>query len=156
MAAGFFIGTPEQNDRYLFHLVQELAIVIVSIDYRLAPEHPFPTPLYDCYTALQWVHTHAEKLGIDPNRIAIGGESAGGGLAASLAQLAHDRGEIHPVFQLLVYPMLDDRTTLRTDMMDTEWIAWSNRKQPLGMGDLSSPTLWVRKCTGLCCRLPAH
>jgi acetyl esterase/lipase len=129
---GFFIGTPEQNDPFLFHLVQELSIVVVSIDYRLAPEHPFPTPLYDCYAALKWVQTHPELLGIDSNRIAIGGESAGGGLAASLAQLAHDRGEIHPVFQLLVYPMLDDRTTLRTDMMDKEWIAWSIENNRLG------------------------
>jgi acetyl esterase/lipase len=129
---GFFIGTPEQNDPYLFHLVQELASVVVSIDYRLAPEHPFPTSLYDCYTALQWVHRHAELLGIDTNRIAIGGESAGGGLAASLAQLAHDRGEVHPVFQLLVYPMLDDRTTLRTNMMDNDWIAWSVENNRLG------------------------
>jgi acetyl esterase/lipase len=129
---GFFIGTPEQNDAFLFHLVQELSIVVVSIDYRLAPEHPFPTPLYDCYAALKWVQTHPQLLGIDSNRIAIGGESAGGGLAASLAQLAHDRGEIHPVFQLLVYPMLDDRTTLRTDMMDKEWIAWSIENNRLG------------------------
>jgi acetyl esterase/lipase len=129
---GFFIGTPEQNDAFLFHLVEELAIMVVSIDYRLAPEYPFPTPLYDCYTALQWVHTHAEMLGMDTNRIAIGGESAGGGLAASLAQLAHDRSEVHPVFQLLVYPMLDDRTTLRTDMIDTEWIAWSIENNRLG------------------------
>jgi acetyl esterase/lipase len=141
---GFFIGTPEQNDAFLFHLVEELAIMVVSIDYRLAPEYPFPTPLYDCYTALQWVHTHAEMLGMDTNRIAIGGESAGGGLAASLAQLAHDRSEVHPVFQLLVYPMLDDRTTLRTDMIDTEWIEnrWSffNSGETTIVWDGSSPT----------------
>jgi acetyl esterase/lipase len=129
---GFFLGRPEQNDLYMFHLVQELGIVIVSVDYRLAPNHPFPTPLEDCYTALKWVHHHAELLKIDPNRMAIGGESAGGGLAATLAQLAHDRGEVHPAFQLLVYPMLDDRTALRTDRSNTEWLTWSIDNNRLG------------------------
>lgn len=129
---GFFLGRPEQNDPYLFHLVQELGIVIVSVDYRLAPDHPFPTPLDDCYAALKWVSNHAELLRIDPKRVAIGGESAGGGLAATLAQLAHDRGEVHPVFQLLVYPMLDDRTILSPGMSNSEWLTWSIENNRLG------------------------
>jgi acetyl esterase/lipase len=85
---------------------------VVSVKYRFAPEHPFPAALEDCYAALGWLHENAEKLGVDRGRIAIGGESAGGGLAAALAQLAHDRGELPVCFQLLVYPMLDDRTAL--------------------------------------------
>jgi acetyl esterase/lipase len=77
------------------------------VDYRLAPEHPYPAPLEDCYSALTWL---AGLPAVDPARVAIGGASAGGGLAAALALLARDRGEITPVLQLLAYPMLDDRS----------------------------------------------
>jgi acetyl esterase/lipase len=84
--------------------------VVVSVDYRLAPETTHPGPVEDCYTALKWLHEHAESLGVDPTRIALSGESAGGGLAAALALLTRDRGEIRLIHQHLVYPMLDDRT----------------------------------------------
>ena len=77
------------------------------MDYRLAPEHPYPAPLEDCYSALTWL---AGLPAVDPARIAIGGASAGGGLAAALALLTRDRGEVTLPAQLLVYPMLDDRT----------------------------------------------
>jgi acetyl esterase/lipase len=129
---GLIIGSPELNDRHLFHLVQELGIVVVSVDYRLAPQHPFPMPLDDCYAALKWVHANGKVLGIDPNRIAIGGESAGGGLAASLVQLAHDQGEIHPIFQLLIYPMLDDKSALLTDVPHTELLTWTQKNNRFG------------------------
>jgi acetyl esterase/lipase len=81
--------------------------VVASVDYRLSPEHPFPEPLEDCYSALSWLVDHPA---VDPARVAIGGGSAGGGLAAALALLVRDRGLIAPVRQLLRYPMLDDRT----------------------------------------------
>ena len=84
--------------------------VVVSVDYRLAPETCYPGSLEDNYAALKWVHAHAEELGIDRSRIAVGGESAGGGHAASLAIHARDRNEVPIVFQLLIYPQLDDRT----------------------------------------------
>jgi acetyl esterase/lipase len=84
--------------------------VVVSVDYRLAPETRYPGSLEDNYAALKWVHAHAAELGIDPNRIAVGGASAGGYHAASLAIQARDRNEVPIVFQLLVYPALDDRT----------------------------------------------
>jgi acetyl esterase len=84
--------------------------VIVSVDYRLAPETPFPGPVDDCYAALCWTFDHAAELGIDPARIALMGDSAGGGLAASLALLARDRGGPQACAQVLVYPMLDHRT----------------------------------------------
>lgn len=129
---GLIIGSPEQNDRAMFHIVRHAECVVVSVDYRLAPNHPFPTPLDDCYAALKWVHAHAETVGIDPNRIAIGGESAGGGLAASLVQLAHDRGEIHPLFQLLIYPMLDDRSAIRTDVAQVELLTWTPQNNRFG------------------------
>ncbi|KAG6355742.1 hypothetical protein INS49_003707 [Diaporthe citri] len=84
---------------------------ILSIDYRLAPENPFPTPLEDCWAALAWIRSSAAELGIDPKRIALFGESAGGGLAAALAMVARDRGFSPPLSkQILIYPMIDDRT----------------------------------------------
>jgi acetyl esterase/lipase len=109
-----------------------LGITVFSVDYRCAPEHPFPAGLEDSYSALKWVVSHSQELGVDAKRIAIGGESAGGGLAASLVQLAHDRQEIKPVFQLLVYPMLDDRTVLRTDLDDRCYIAWNQKSNGFG------------------------
>ena len=90
-----------------------LDVVVVSVDYRLAPEHPYPTPLEDCFAAFEFLHRHAGELGIDPARLVIGGQSAGGGLAAALTLLVHDRKRPAPTLQLLVYPMLDDRTVLK-------------------------------------------
>lgn len=127
---GFLIGAPEMGQPFGGRVAKELGVLVVSVGYRLAPEHPFPAPLEDCYTGLRWVHDHADELGIDRDRIAVGGESAGGGLAATLVQLAHDRGEVPVCFQLLVYPMVDDRTTLRDDHGTTGVVGWdpgSNR-----------------------------
>lgn len=129
---GMIIGSPQQNDRAMFDLVRELGIVVVSVDYRLAPQHPFPAPLDDCHAALKWTHANPHVLGIDPERIAIGGESAGGGLAASLAQLAHDEGVVRPAFQLLVYPMLDDLSSLRTDVPHSNLLTWTPRNNRFG------------------------
>lgn len=92
--------------------VQRTGVQILSIDYRLAPEHPYPTPLNDCWAALQFVYANAERLHIDPSRIAVKGESAGGGLAAALTIRARDLALSPPIAkQILIYPMLDDRTT---------------------------------------------
>ncbi|RBQ67732.1 hypothetical protein FVER14953_14122 [Fusarium verticillioides] len=91
--------------------VSATGVPMLSVDYRLAPEHPFPVPLEDCWSALLHVQTNAASLGLDPNRIAIMGESAGGGLAAAIAILARDRDLSPPLAkQILIYPMLDDRT----------------------------------------------
>jgi acetyl esterase/lipase len=89
---------------------ERLDCVIVTVEYRLAPETPFPGSLEDNYAALKWLHAEAASLGADPSRIALAGESAGGGHAAILAIAARDRGEVPVIFQSLVYPMLDDRT----------------------------------------------
>ncbi|CAG7950867.1 unnamed protein product [Penicillium nalgiovense] len=91
--------------------VSQTGIQILSIDYRLAPENPYPVPLEDCWVVLQWIQTNAERLSINAARIAVMGESAGGGLAAALTLLARDR-ELSPPLakQILIYPMLDDRT----------------------------------------------
>lgn len=88
----------------------ELACAIVSVDYRLAPEHRFPAAIEDCYAGLGWLFANADAMGVDRTRIGVMGESAGGGLAAALALLARDRGEYRLTFQHLIYPMLDDRT----------------------------------------------
>nr|WP_221220123.1 alpha/beta hydrolase [Mycolicibacterium sp. BK634] len=104
---GYVIGTAAQDDLLCRRFVKELGITVAAVDYRLAPEHPYPVPLEDCYTALQWL---ARLPGVDADRIAIGGASAGGGLCAALALLARDRDGVKPVFQVLVYPMIDDRS----------------------------------------------
>jgi acetyl esterase/lipase len=101
------MGSARQEDVFCRKLSNLLGITIAAVDYRLAPEHPFPTPLEDCYTALSWV---SRQEWADSSRLAIGGASAGGGLAAALAQLVRDRGEIRLALQMLVHPMLDDRT----------------------------------------------
>ena len=129
---GYVMGMPEQDDIYVLPFVREVGLVVVSVDYRLAPDNPFPVPLEDCYAALQWMTAQAEISSIDPNRIAIGGSSAGAGLAAALAQVAHDRGEINPVLQLLVYPMLDDRTGARKDIEPKAHVVWNNTSNQFG------------------------
>ena len=112
---GFVAGKAHVDHALCSRMAAELGCVVVSVDYRLAPEDPFPAGLEDCYAALRWTASHADEWGFDSSRIAVAGASAGGGMAASLAQLALDRGEVPLVFQLLVYPMLDDRTTLRRE-----------------------------------------
>jgi acetyl esterase/lipase len=129
---GYIIGKPELNESLYFQMLQELGIVIIAPAYRLAPEHPFPRPLDDCYETLRWMHTEAKSLGIDTSRLAIGGESAGAGLAAALIQLVHDRKEFKPSFQLLIYPMLDDKTALRNDLAYSDYIVWSQESNRFG------------------------
>ncbi|KQO95796.1 alpha/beta hydrolase [Leifsonia sp. Leaf264] len=127
---GFISGSPEQDEASSIGFARSLGITVVALRYRLAPTHPSPAAVEDAYAGLLGVFDQAEARGIDPERIAIGGASAGGGLAAGLVLYAHDRGEVRPAFQLLVYPMLDDRTVTRTDM-DTRnvriWSPGSNR-----------------------------
>lgn len=105
---GFVLGSVEGDDLQAKALAMALNCVVASVEYRLAPEHPFPAPLEDCYAALKWLGGSAEELGVNPARIAIGGASAGGGLAAGLGLLARDRAEVDVCYQLLIYPMLDD------------------------------------------------
>jgi len=107
---GYIAGSVEGADATNTRIAAELGVVVLTVGYRLAPEHPVPAPLDDCYAALGWLHQQADTLGIDRQRIAIGGESAGGGLAAALAIHARDLGEFAICHQHLTYPMLDDRT----------------------------------------------
>jgi acetyl esterase/lipase len=126
---GYVIGEPAQDDLLARTVADELGAVVAAVGYRKAPEYPFPIPLHDCHDALVWL---ARQPGVDPDRIAIGGASAGGGLAAALALLARERGEVQPVFQLLSYPMLDDRTALRTDIDERRLRLWSNEANRYG------------------------
>lgn len=107
---GMMIGSMDMDDALLVGVVEQFGFAIVSVEYRLAPEHPHPAPIEDCYAGLVWIQAHAPEYGIDSERIAVGGPSAGGGLAAGTALLARDRGGPRLVFQLLLEPMLDDRS----------------------------------------------
>jgi acetyl esterase/lipase len=107
---GMILGSVAVFDRMIAKYAEDSGIPLLAIDYRLAPEHPHPLPVEDCYSALLWLHEHAPDLGVDRTRIGVVGESAGGGLAAAVALLARERGGPSIARQLLVYPMLDDRT----------------------------------------------
>ena len=122
---GLILGTPQQDDGSNIALSRDLGIVVFSAAYRLAPQHPAPAALDDLVAGFREVVARADEFGIDPARIAIGGASAGGGLAAALAQRLLDEGGPQPVFQLLVYPMLDDRTALRDDVDARQMRGWS-------------------------------
>lgn len=126
---GLVIGSAAQEDDLCRHLADHLGIPVAAVDYRLAPEDPYPAPLEDCHDALVWL---AGRDDVDPTRVAIGGASAGGGLAAALALLARDRGGFTPAFQLLVYPMLDDRSGLRTDVDERSFRLWSTKANRFG------------------------
>jgi acetyl esterase/lipase len=106
---GHVLGIPEMNKPQLMRWADELQCVVFSVDYRLAPESRFPGPMEDGYAALRWLHEQAQVLGIDPRRIALSGESAGGAMAACLSLMARDRGQYHVAFQHLEAPRLDDR-----------------------------------------------
>jgi acetyl esterase/lipase len=108
---GMILGSLDWYDWHLRYIASASGVPVLAVEYRLAPENPHPTPMQDCYAGLVWLAQHAAELGVDPARIAIMGDSAGGGLAAATALLARDRGGPALARQILVYPMLDDRTT---------------------------------------------
>lgn len=112
---GYVFGSAAMNEAANRARAAELGCVIVSVDYRLAPETPHPGPIEDCYAALRFLHDNAKALKIDTSRVGVTGESAGGGLAAALAVMARDKGEFPIAFQHLIYPMLDDRTCTQTE-----------------------------------------
>ncbi|WP_445186065.1 alpha/beta hydrolase [Pseudonocardia sp. Cha107L01] len=118
---GFILGDLEIVHAGNARIARETGAVVVSVDYRLAPEHPYPAGLEDCYTGLAWFAEHADAFGVDPDRIAIHGISAGGGLCAGLALLARDRGGPAIAFQYLGVPEIDDRlvTASMTAFIDT-------------------------------------
>ncbi len=124
---GYVIGTAQQDDDVCRRFARELGVTVAAVDYRLAPEHPYPAPLEDCYSALTWL---AKLPAVDPARLAIGGASAGGGLAAALAFLARDRGDVSLTMQLLAYPMLDDRSASGPE--NPNYRLWSPKSNRFG------------------------
>jgi acetyl esterase/lipase len=135
---GYIVGSYADDDLRHDRWTNRYGYVGVAVEYRLAPETPFPGPLEDCYAALKWTYDNAAELGVDPDRIGISGDSAGGGLAAALGLLARDRGEVPLAFQQLIYPMIDDRRTSITSQWDVP--IWAPASNELGwscyLGDL--------------------
>jgi acetyl esterase/lipase len=134
------LGQVDQDDLVMDHIVDTVGGAVVSVDWLRAPEHPFPAPMDDCYAGLAWTHRHAAELNVDPERIAVGGASSGGGSAAGLVLLARDRGEFPVCFQLLIYPMLDDRNVTPASVTLTDRRVWNRASNLIGwrayVGDL--------------------
>jgi acetyl esterase len=156
---GWVAGDLEMVDPLCTKLTSRAGAVVVSVDYRLAPEHKFPAPLTDCYSATQWVSDNAAELNVDPRRIAVGGDSSGGNLAAAVSVVARDSGTLDLAFQLLFYPVtnLDYETNpyrangtgyfLTTDMM--RWF-WDHYLESEDIGrDMRASPLLVEDASGL-------
>lgn len=124
---GFVLGTPDVDHDSNLRFCRDLGALVVSVDYRLAPEHPYPAALEDCYAALCAVAARAAELGIDPGRIALWGDSAGAGLAAALTLLTRDRGGPAVCFQHLHSPALDDRLATPSALRFTDTPVWNRR-----------------------------
>jgi acetyl esterase len=128
---GFVTGDLDADMGLALMLVGAVGAVVVSVDYRLAPEHPFPAGLDDCYAALSWFYDHTRELDVDPDRLAVFGMSAGGGLAAGLALLARDRGGPTLCFQFLGIPELDDRLDTPSMLAFDDTPMWHRRNAEL-------------------------
>jgi acetyl esterase/lipase len=129
---GMVIGSLDGDDFLCKTMARDTGCLVASVDYRLAPEHPHPAHVDDSYAALRWLATRTAELGIDPSRIAIGGASAGGGIAAGTALLARDRGEVALCFQYLIYPMIDDRAITSSNGEITFTKVWNRDANRLG------------------------
>ncbi len=121
---GYIFGHIDLFDGPVSRYVSASGVPMLSVEYRRAPEHPFPTPVEDAYAALRWLHEHADELGVDRGRIAVMGDSAGGGLAAALSILTRERGGPAIARQILLMPMLDDRTTTPDPHIEP-YLLWS-------------------------------
>ncbi|MBQ2712474.1 MAG: alpha/beta hydrolase, partial [Clostridia bacterium] len=124
---GFFFGAAGYHYKLCMQYAAELGCKIVFVQYRLAPKSPFPIPVEDCYAAYKWTVSHADMLGIDVNRIAVGGDSAGGCLAAAVSLMLRDRGDVLPLFQLLIYPVTDRRMQTESNKKYTDTPMWHSR-----------------------------
>lgn len=129
---GMVLGSVSENDLTCKTLVREVKCVVVSVEYRLAPEHPYPAPIEDCYAGLKWLADNAAALKVDPKRIAVMGASAGGGLAAGLCLLARDRKEISVAYQMLIYPMIDDTNVQSAKQAKNDFYVWSRANNLAG------------------------
>ncbi|MEZ4480259.1 MAG: alpha/beta hydrolase [Dehalococcoidia bacterium] len=134
---GYIGGSYDGNNDLASAWVRDLNCVVASIDYRLAPECPYPGPLDDCYAGLAWLTKNAATLQVDPAHVLIAGGSAGAGLAAALALLVRDRAEIAITHQILIYPMIDDRRTTASSQWDT-WV-WTKNSNEIGWRSYLGP-----------------
>lgn len=126
-AGGWVLGSIELEDLAAAQLAKDVDCVVASVEYRLAPEHPFPAALHDGYAVLKWLTSESSALGVDPARIAVGGASAGGNLAAGLALMARDHGDLSIALQVLIYPSLDDRTAGPAGDARPETLFWTRQ-----------------------------
>lgn len=129
---GLVVGSARQDDGLCARTAARLDAVVVSVDYRLAPESPYPAAIDDVFAGWHWLLEHADELGVDTTRLAIGGESAGGGLAACLVQRVHDGGGTQPIAQWLFAPMLDDRTAADVRRDAENHFVWNNTANRFG------------------------
>jgi acetyl esterase len=147
---GWVVGLPETGDHVCRRLSNETPCAVVAVSYRQAPEHRFPAAVEDCYAAACWIAEHGAELGIDPRRLAVGGPSAGGNLAAAVTQVARENGAPSLRFQLLVYPPLEHRSRTRSMLetvdavfFDRDDVAWCWRhylaRDEDGQSPLASP-----------------
>jgi acetyl esterase len=138
---GWVIGNIDTHDRYVCMLTQASGVAYLAVDYRLAPEHPYPACIDDAYDSLKWVHTNAGRLGLNPDRIGVSGDSAGGQLTAACTLLSREHGGPKISFQLLIYPLTDcdfsrpsyhrwDGLMLTTPYMKWFWKIWCGDKLP--------------------------
>lgn len=132
---GMILGTMDLYDATVKRYVAASGVPMLSVDYRVAPEHPHPVPVEDSYAGLTWLAEHAAELGVDPDRIAVMGDSAGGGIAAGVALMTRDRGGPRLLRQILIYPMLDDRTT-EVDADIAPFATWTYDDNITGWGAL--------------------
>lgn len=124
-AGGWVLGDLELEDLTAAQLAKDVQCTVAAVDYRLAPEHPYPAALHDCHAALRWLRSRGDELGIDAARVAVGGASAGGNLAAGLSLMTRDRGEPQPVFQMLIYPALDDSNVEQASATLPDTLFWT-------------------------------
>ena len=161
---GFVLGSLDSGDQIASGIAQEVGAVVVSVDYRLAPENPFPAAPEDCHAALRYVSRNASELGVDPARIAIWGDSAGGNLTVATCMLARDRGGPSIAAQAVVYPTLIDRPVSRThrehacspglgaDFMERAWNAYLGEER----GEASPYAAPLSDASDLAGLPPAH
>lgn len=129
---GYVTGKAMQDDAICNRIAKKLGVVVVSVEYRVAPKHPYPAAIDDCFDAWLWFLQNANSLGVDQNRIAVSGQSGGAGLAAALCQRILDSGRTQPIAQCLYCPMLDDRTAARRELDSIEHFGWPNRSNRYG------------------------
>src|SRR5437588_7459536 len=148
------VGSIDTHDGITRAIARRAGIVVVSVDYRLAPEHPFPAPLEDAWTATQWVSNHAADLGLDADRIGVGGDSAGGNLAAVVARRARDHA-VPIALQLLLYPVINNAFDTPSYSFFSEGYALTRDgmqwfwKQYIGDGDGPNPDVSPAKVSDL-------